>query len=944
MEVQFTELAFAENSAARILRGLRDGHVGWGELLARAQQAIGIFQEFPLQRARELLTEQNALSLIAAARILDTASYPAAGLSEEGRSNLNCVAAIAFAMYGNFASAKAAAQRALPVPSPHIAALLATAAPSLAGQLFLDAAKDEVTGTYVEQLIGYLHTGDAGKTPALREAFIKCLLHASEAFESSLYRSARLCLEHVILLSVASVLKTCCPELSAKYVTTLIDSGVVTFLPPQFKAITQHEIVTSPGNSIVALPTSTGKTLIGELCLVNSLSVEDGIACYLAPYVALGGQVADAIERHTPSEYRVHREIGGFQTSKTFLTGFVSKEIIVATPERLDSLLRNSPDLIKHLRCIICDEAHLIENDSRGVRMEGLVTRLKLLQDRNVRARIVLLSAVLSEYESIQRWLKVPAEQVVVDSWRPTARRLAFWRQSGRLQWYFASDPIRTPGTTSTTMLGERILPWPQPRLTAGGEFGRVRFQEPRVHENVAFLVDFLWKTFNGQILCVCATKEHTRKLASALAIRFSPLEPLPQSIVRAVDRIRARYKFLLPLSELMKNGVAYHNSTVPKDLRHLIEAGVRDGALKAVASTTTLAEGVDLPFRFTVIADWLAWQGAKQAPMPSLLFRNVAGRCGRAGVFTEGDTIIFDNPLGDANYTHPSVRENVQAQAFLSSRSAELKSALRDLPVYSPHDARWAALASQFLAAIPENANANNLADTFAQSTLWGSNTPDGPPATRALRRIRVELLKGGSASGFAVEASPIALTSLGIAANSTGFSPESCRQIVSYLQSSDESAKAPHQIAARLLKQFSQLPEQPNTNLRKMLNQKRHRFPVLEEDLEEVISAWLNNIPREQSFAALPRVRRSARRPRVEAWLEGSTEAANWDEDFDKYVDFVSSVIEGFLPWLLRTCSRLSEFGSSGARELPWVELASLFEPTAVIDESEMGEQEPV
>ena len=34
---------------------------------------------------------------------------------------------------------------------------------------------------------------------------------------------------------------------------------------------------------------------------------------------------------------------------------------------------------------------------------------------------------------------------------------------------------------------------------------------------------------------------------------------------------------------------------------------------------------------------------------MESLLFKNIAGRCGRAGQFTEGDTIIFDNPVGDA-------------------------------------------------------------------------------------------------------------------------------------------------------------------------------------------------------------------------------------------------------------------------------------------------------
>src|SRR5208337_2404592 len=101
----------------------------------------------------------------------------------------------------------------------------------------------------------------------------------------------------------------------------------------------------------------------------------------------------------------------------------------------------------------------------------------------------------------------------------------------------------------------------------------------------------------------------------------------------------------------LLRRGVAYHNSTVPQEVRELIEESVKQRALKVVCSTTTLAEGVDLPFRVTIIADWLTWDVGKQKPMTGLLFRNVAGRCGRAGIYTEGDTIIFDNPLGNMEF-----------------------------------------------------------------------------------------------------------------------------------------------------------------------------------------------------------------------------------------------------------------------------------------------------
>ena len=95
----------------------------------------------------------------------------------------------------------------------------------------------------------------------------------------------------------------------------------------------------------------------------------------------------------------------------------------------------------------------------------------------------------------------------------------------------------------------------------------------------------------------------------------------------------------------------------IPLDVREGIERAVESRALKVVAATTTLAEGVDLPFRVTILADWLTFDGEKDRPMDSLLFKNIAGRCGRAGQFTEGDTIIFDNPVGDALMTSPARR-----------------------------------------------------------------------------------------------------------------------------------------------------------------------------------------------------------------------------------------------------------------------------------------------
>ena len=158
---------------------------------------------------------------------------------------------------------------------------------------------------------------------------------------------------------------------------------------------------------------------MGEICLMSALGTRPGLGCYVAPYVALGRQVAESFKRHLPENVRVHPWIGGYQEPEN-LEPTNNLEIVVATPERFDAMLRNSPHLIDHLRFVVCDEAPLIENDSRGIRMEGLVTRLRLMQESGHLVRLMLLSAVLVDYDALRSWANVPAERVVTDSWRPT--------------------------------------------------------------------------------------------------------------------------------------------------------------------------------------------------------------------------------------------------------------------------------------------------------------------------------------------------------------------------------------------------------------------------------------------------------------------------------------------------------------------------------------------
>lgn len=71
---EWMNYAHAEQQAAVLVRNLENVDLGWGELIATAQTILSYYQEFPLDKAHLLYDEKQALHLIAAARILDSAS------------------------------------------------------------------------------------------------------------------------------------------------------------------------------------------------------------------------------------------------------------------------------------------------------------------------------------------------------------------------------------------------------------------------------------------------------------------------------------------------------------------------------------------------------------------------------------------------------------------------------------------------------------------------------------------------------------------------------------------------------------------------------------------------------------------------------------------------------------------------------------------------------
>ncbi len=96
-------------------------------------------------------------------------------------------------------------------------------------------------------------------------------------------------------------------------------------------------------------------------------------------------------------------------------------------------------------------------------------------------------------------------------------------------------------------------------------------------------------------------------------------------------------------LAQIIRKGVAYHHAGLVQKQKELIEDAFRDGIIKIISATTTLAAGVDLPSFRTILKDLKRYSGPRGLTwIPVLEYQQMAGRSGRPRYDTFGQAIVL--------------------------------------------------------------------------------------------------------------------------------------------------------------------------------------------------------------------------------------------------------------------------------------------------------------
>lgn len=387
---------------------------------------------------------------------------------------------------------------------------------------------------------------------------------------------------------------------------------------------------------VVSLPTSAGKTRIAELCILRCLAGGRRVV-FVTPLRALSAQTETTLQRtFGPLGKTISALYGSIGVSGFDEDAIRERDIVVATPEKLDFALRNDPSLLDDVGLLVFDEGHMIGPDEREVRYEVQIQRLLRRPDAAKR-RIVCLSAILPDGEQLDdfaAWLRRDQPGgVIKNDWRPT--RLRF----GEVVWAKSSSSARLNLRVGDErpwvrrfIVGAAPPKWVPPKHQRTIPF-------PKNHQELCLATAWRLVEDEQTVLIFCPQRRSVEPFAKVIVdlhergALHSLLEADPSVLKTAIALGEEWLGANSAILKCLRIGVALHHGALPTAYRKEIERLLRENVLKVTISSPTLAQGLNLSAT-AVIMHSLHRSGEL---IKISEFKNVIGRAGRAYVDVEG-------------------------------------------------------------------------------------------------------------------------------------------------------------------------------------------------------------------------------------------------------------------------------------------------------------------
>ena len=387
---------------------------------------------------------------------------------------------------------------------------------------------------------------------------------------------------------------------------------------------------------VVCAPTGAGKTVIAEHAIHKAL--ENGHRVfYTTPLKALSNQKYNDFS----SQYGINNV--GLLTGDTSINR--DAQIVVMTTEVFRNILYGTnlgsvSDNLKNVKYVILDEVHYMNDEQRGTVWEESI----IYCPTNI--QIVALSATVANAEQLTDWINTvhSKTELINTDFRPVPLRY----------YYFDSSQPTTilPLLTPSGQLNSKIKPEKR-------QFGRKRIPQRSVVKDVIRalhskdMLPAIYFTFSRK-----KCDEQMEKCSSLMLVTPDEQRKIKEIVEEYLEEnyYLAKNKHI----EYILNGVASHHAGLLPGWKVLIEKLFQKGLIKVVFATETLAAGINMPARSTVISSISKRTDSGHRILTPSEFLQMSGRAGRRGM----DEIGYVTVIGTSFQSPEEVADLVLSEA----------------------------------------------------------------------------------------------------------------------------------------------------------------------------------------------------------------------------------------------------------------------------------------
>jgi len=393
----------------------------------------------------------------------------------------------------------------------------------------------------------------------------------------------------------------------------------------------QHEAIDAlnQGHSVVvSAPTGSGKTLVGEYAIHRALAHGRRVF-YTTPLKALSNQ-----------KLRDFRQQFG-EANVGLLTGDLSlnreARIVVMTTEIFRNMLyaeidHPDDDPLIDVEAVVLDECHYMNDTQRGtVWEESIIHCPSTIQ-------LVALSATVANAGQLTDWIeRVHGPTSLVHSdFRPVPLAFSFCSAKGL-------HPLLNDAGTG---LHPNCKVWRPPSGSRRKGPKTPRPPQPEAAPLPFVVAQMAERDMLPAIYFIFSRRgcdRGVRELGSACLVtpqeQARIREQLDSFVAATPEAVREGGH-----AEALLRGIASHHAGVLPAWKELIEGLFQQGLIKVVFATETLAAGINMPARTTVISALSKRTERGHRPLMGSEFLQMAGRAGRRGLDSQGYVVTVQS------------------------------------------------------------------------------------------------------------------------------------------------------------------------------------------------------------------------------------------------------------------------------------------------------------